>query len=236
MALIYMVLSNVVINIFSSPHTPYRGNISFIVNNIILSLSGIYTIILIFFVVDATYLSFGLTSPLIKKPTIWPDEAMKKIKVGLDIKKEDFAELLDVRFVTQLTENIGKMIYWPFIILAIMIASRFPYFDNWNFPLSLVILYAIPSIYLIICAINLQRTAKKVRAKALEYLNGRLFAARFGENENSRFALKLTRMIREIESMREGAFRPFYENPVIHVILGSGGAGLLALLKYIPLS
>lgn len=237
MALAYMVLSAAVIYIFGRPNTPFRGNVSFIVNQFIVILSGIYMVILTFFVVDATYLCLGrLTGPLIELHTEWPDEAIEDFEEDSEMKPEEFAELLDVRFVTKLTEDIGKMIYWPFIVLAVMVAARFPYFDNWNFPISLIITYAIPSIYLIICAIALQRTAKKVRAKALDYLSRRLFAARFGKNENRKRALKLTRMIREIESMREGAFRPFFENPVIHVILGSVGAGLLALLKYMPLS
>jgi len=236
MALLYILLSLGLIKIFGPPNTPFRGNVSFIVNNIILVLSGVYTIILIFFVIDATYLCLGLTGPLIKINTKWPVRAMEEAKDDPDIEREDFAELLDVRFVTKLTEDIGKMIYWPFIVLAVMVAARFPYFDNWNFPLSLIITYAIPSIYLIICAIALQHTAKRVRAKALDYLNEKLFEARFGKVENSKRDVKLTHIIREIESMREGAFRPFFENPVIHVILGSGGAGLLALLKYMPLS
>ena len=237
MALAYMVLSGAVIYIFGLPNTPFRGNISFKVNQYILMLSGIYMVILIFFVVDATYLCLGrLTGPLIKLHTVWPDDAMEDFKRDSDIEPKEFAELLDVRFVTNLTEDIGKMIYWPFIVLAVMVAARFPYFDNWNFPISLIITYALPSIYLIVCAIKLQRTAKRVRAKALDYLNERLFASRFGQDENRKRALKLTRLIREIESVHEGAFRPFFENPVIHVILGSGGAGLLALMKYMPLS
>ncbi len=237
MALAYMVLIIVVIYLFGLPNTPFRGNVSFMVDKFILILSGFYMVILIFFEVDATYLSLGrLTGPLIELHTEWPDGAMKKFKGDTDIEPRDFAELLDVRFVTRLTEDIGKMIYWPFIVLAVMVAARFPYFDNWSFPISLIIAYAIPSIYLIICALALQHTAKEIRAKALGYLNERLFSARFGKDENRKRALKLTRLIKEIESMREGAFRPFFENPVIHVILGSGGAGLLALLKYIPLS
>ncbi len=237
MALAYMVLSGVVVYIFGRPNTPFRGNVSFIANNIILALSSVYMIILIFFVVDATYLSLGrLTGPLIKLHTVWPDGAMEDFKEDAEIEPDDFSELLDVRFVTKLTEDIGKMIYWPFIVLAVMVAARFPYFDNWNFPISLIITYSIPSIYLIICAMKLQRTAKEVRAKALDYLRARLYAAQFGKNENEKRALKLTSLIAEIESMREGAFRPFFENPVIHVILGSGGAGLLTLLKYMPLS
>ena len=237
MALAYMVLSGAVVYIFGQPNTPFRGNVSFITNNIILALSSVYMIILIFFVVDATYLSLGrITGPLIKLHTVWPDDAFEDFKGDSEMENDDLAELLDVRFVTKLTEEIGKMIYWPFIVLAVMVAARFPYFDNWNFPISLIITYSIPSIYLIICAIELQRTAKEVRAKALDYLRGRLFAAQFGKNENEKRALKLTRLITEIESIREGAFRPFFENPVMHVILGSGGAGLLALLKYIPLS
>jgi hypothetical protein len=231
-----MLLSLGLIQIFGPPNTPYRGNVSFIVNNIVLVLSGVYMIILIFFVVDATYLCLGLAGPLIQINTHWPIKAIEEVKDDLDIERKDFAELLDVRFVTKLTEDIGSMIYWPFIVLAVMVAARFPYFDRWNFPVSLVIAYFVPSIYLIICAIVLQLTAKRVRAKALDYLNERLFAARFGKKENEKRALKLTHMIEEIESMREGAFRPFFENPVVHVILGSGGAGLLALLEYIPLS
>ncbi|MFX0198184.1 MAG: hypothetical protein ACFFCW_18865 [Candidatus Hodarchaeota archaeon] len=236
MALGYMVLSVVLINIFGLPNTPFRGNISFKASQYILSVSGIYLVILIFFVADASYISLSLTNSLIENRTLWPDKATKKIKEDPDIKLEDFAELLDVRFVTQLTEDIEKIIYWPLIVLVVMAIARHPYFDNWNFPISLIIAYAIASIYPIICAIKLQNNAKRVRAKALDYLNGRLFEARFGKNENRKLALKLTRMIREIESKREGAFRPFYENPVIHFIFGSGGMSLLALLKNMPLS
>lgn len=236
MALGYILLSIVLVYFFGLLNTPFRDYISFRVNMVITILSGIYMVILIFYVVDATYLCLQrLTDPLIHIHTKWPDKAKADFEEGPDIKAKDLAELLDVKFVTQLTEDIGKMIYWPFIVLAVMVAARFPYFDNWNFPLSLIIVYAIPSIYLIVCAVKLQRTAKEVRAKALDYLNEQRFAARLGENENKRRALKLTYIIRKIESMREGAFRPFYENPVIHVILGSGGASLLALLKYIPL-
>ncbi|MCP4608369.1 MAG: hypothetical protein GY845_06610 [Planctomycetes bacterium] len=232
----YMVLSCVVTYMFGQPNTPYRGDISFRVNLVILLLSGIYMVILIFFVGDATYLCLRrLTYPLIYIQTNWPDQAIKEIKGEVHIVQADFAELRDVQFVTQLTEDIGKMIYWPFIVLAVMVAARFPYFDRWNFPISLIILYVIPSIYLIVCAVKLQRTAKKVRAKALDYLNEQRFAARFGEDENRKRVIKLTYIIRKIESVHEGAFRPFYENPVIHVILGSGSAGLLALLKYLPL-
>lgn len=239
MALAYILLGLVFVTIFGIPNTPYRGKVSLIVNHIFLALSTFYMIILTFFAVDATYLCLRLAVPLIKINTKWPKNAMKEIKDDPDIKSKDFAELLDVRFVTKLTEDIGSMIYLPFIVLAVMVAARFPLFDNWNFPISLIITYAIPAIYLIICAIVLQRTAKKVRAKALDYLRGKLFAARFGtnvnRNRNRKRALKLTHIISEIESMHEGAFRPFYENPVIHVILGSGGAGLLALLNYIAL-
>lgn len=237
MALAYMVLSGAVVYIFGRPNTPFRGNVSFIVNNIILGLSSVYMVILIFFVVDATYLCLGrFTGPLIKLHTVWPDGAMEDFKGDSEMETDDFSELLDVRFVTKLTEDIGKMIYWPFIVLGVMVAARFPYFDNWNFPISLIITYSIPSIYLIICANKLQRTAKEVRAKALDYLRARLCTAQFGKNENEKRALKLTSLITEIESVHEGAFRPFFENPVIHVILGSGGAGLLALLRYMPLS
>jgi hypothetical protein len=229
--ILFWVLLFLLMELFDRPYVPARGSLSFVVDAVLAVLCVFSMLILLFFVVDSTMSCLNLTRPLIKHQTIWPRKKLAEFKNDSQLEPHEFADLLDVRFITKLTESVGKLIYYPFIIVAIMIAARARYFDNWNFPYSLIIVYAIPLTYLISCGIGLQRSAKKSRQKALDNLREKLFKARFGQAENRSRALKINRMIREIESIQEGAFRPFLQNPVIHVILGSGSAGLLALLR-----
>lgn len=230
---LFWFLLILLIMLFGRPNTPARGSLSFAVDALLALSCVISMLILLFFVVNSTKLCLDLTNSLIEQDTTWPENKLEEFKNDRDLETNEFADLLDVRFITKLTECVGKMIYYPFITVGILIAARARYFDNWSFPYSLILVYAIPLTYTISCAIGLQRTAKKSRQKALNKLRKKLFAARFGEKENKHRAVKINRMIREIESIKEGAFRPFLQNPVIHVILGSGSAVLLAILRLV---
>jgi hypothetical protein len=229
--ILFWFLLALLIMLFGRPNTPARGSLCFIVDALLAIFCVLFMLVLLFFVVNSTKLCLDLTNPLIERVTIWPWEKFEEFNNDSQLEPNEFADLLDVRFITKLTESVGKLIYYPFITVAIMIAARARYFDNWNFPYSLIFVYAIPLIYTISCTIGLQHAAKLSRQKALDNLRRKLFEARFGQTENRSRALKINRMIREIESIQKGAFRPFLQNPVIHVILGSGSAGLLAILK-----
>jgi hypothetical protein len=228
---LFWILLSLLIMLFGRPNVPARGSLSFAVDVVVAIFCVLFMFILLFFVVNSTKLCVDLTHRLIKHDTIWPRKKLEEFQNDSDLRPDEFADLLDVRFVTRLTESISKFIYYPFIVVGIMIAARARYFDNWDFPYSLILVYAVPLTYTICCAFVLQRTAKKSRQKALGNLHKKLFEARFSQSENSRRALKINRMIREIESIQKGAFRPFLQNPVFHVILGSGSAGLLAVLR-----
>ena len=228
---LFFILVFLFIMLFGRPDTPARGSLSFIVNTVLAVFSFFSMLVLLFFVVESTKSCLSLTHRLTDHHTIWPRKILAEFKDDSNLESDEFADLLDVRFITRLTESVGKLIYYPFIILAIMIAARTRYFDNWNFPYSLIFVYTVPLIYLISCAVGLQRSAKQARQKVLDNFREKLFEARFGPNENRHRALKINRLIREIESIQKGAFRPFMQNPVIHVLVGSGGAGLFAVLK-----
>jgi len=110
-----------------------------------------------------------------------------------------------------------------------MVVARVRFFDNWNWPISLVTLYVMASIYIISCAVRLQLAAWTARRTAIDKLQITLNKIKFSEPGRSE---QVEYLIEHIESLRKGAFRPFLENPVIHVLLGSGGAGLLILVRF----
>jgi hypothetical protein len=241
MTVTYVVLGILLVLILGLPHTPHRGNLSWIVDKVLLFFSVCSMIILVFFVVDATSLSVKFIRNLKGPHTIWPDESVehyrcKKSNEGHNDKQEDgIAEWLDIRFIASHTQAVGKLIYWPFIVLLIMFVARNPYFDNWDFPAFLIAIFLMNSGYALVCASILRREAEKTREIALDRLQKKLVEARAQCDECPIKHIEI--LIDEIKSVRQGAYSPFTENPVLHAILiPSGGVSLLTLLRFLPVS
>lgn len=257
MVLVYVLLALMLMLLLGFPNTPYRGKVSLCVNYILLILSVLLMMVLIFLVVDATRLSLKFIRGLKGPTTNWPDERTDPFKPNAEDQDEDsdsgsaqlpedsgtksnktlegLDEWLDIKFIAAHTEAVGKLIYYPFIILLIMFVARTPYFDNWDFPISLIIIFLLNSTYALVCAMRLRREAEKTRELAIKRLKKELVKAAAGRSTRSTEQIKA--MIEDVRSIQQGAYSPFSENPVVHAILiPSGGMSLLTLLRFLPLS
>jgi hypothetical protein len=144
------------------------------------------------------------------------------------------AEWDDVRFIARLTEAIGKVLYYPAILLVILLAGRFGYFDNWTIPVGAIVFCAVLAVYILVCAATLQIAGIRARRKALLVLRDKLSQAKLTKAPDGSEVKRLTYMIDHIEDLRTGAFRPLTENPIVHVMLiPSGSVGLLAVLNHL---
>jgi hypothetical protein len=234
--LLYLALGITLMFTFGFPNWPGRGHPSLVVDRILLVLAVPSMLLLMFFVVDATQLCARFIK-ILKEPTNWSgtnimkrlekaereelkksqpketqNEQMKQeLERRLESMREDFDEWLDIKLIAHRTEAVGKLIYYPFIILLIMLVARSPLFDNWNWPIGLILVLAIYATFALYCAIRMRRSAENARTQAIARLQTNL-------------------VLVEIRSMKQGAFSPFSENPVIGAILiPSGGVTLLAL-------
>jgi hypothetical protein len=243
MSITYFLLALSLMPIVGPPNRPYRGVVSRNVDILLLIFSVFFMMFLIFFVLDAIQQSRKFIRKLKKYVTCWPEKIVERFKVkentGLKetkgLKETDgLAEWLDIKFIAYHTEAVGKLIYYPFIVLLIMFLARNRYFDNWDFPILLIIIFLANFTYALVCAILLRRVAEQSRRVALDGLQEKLVhSTGAGLQDRTK---QLETMIKEINSLQKGAFSSFMGNPVMHVLLGSGGAGLLALMKYMPLS
>lgn len=257
MSLAYIGLAFALMWILGQPKAPYRGNVSFIVNWILLFSSGVSMIILIFFVVDATKLSINFVRNLKNPITIWPEKLINSFsfkekntkksstKTGRGAKfsedslghihKKALAEWLDIKFIASHTEAVGKLIYYPFFILLIMFVARSRYFDNWDLPILLIIIYLLNATFALCCGCMLRREAEKTRNIAMSRLGEYLVTAKAACDDCC--SKQIETMMEQVKSIRQGAYSPFTENPVLHAILiPSGGLSLLTLLRFISLS
>ena len=230
--LLFAVLLFVLCWYFGRPNTPHRGRVSWTVDAILALFCVFSMVFLMFFVVDATRLCLQPIHAMIRHRN-WPKELINKYKKNSAIEPRDVEHWLDVQFIAQLTESVGKLIYYPFIITGIMIAARWRYFDNWDWPVPLITVYMMCSVYMISCAVRLQLAAKEARRKAIDELQTTLDGIRFVEPKRSE---QIDYLIGRINSLRQGAFQPFLENPVVHVLIPSGGISLFTLLRFLPAS
>src|SRR5262249_8108688 len=85
------------------------------------------------------------------------------------------------------------------------------------------------------CAIALRLSAEALRARALRRLNDRIMAVRQSQ-DGERLAGQLELLSRRIEELRDGAFTPFSQQPLVRtMLLPLGSFGGTALLEYLLL-
>lgn len=231
---LYAMIMFLLIN--RQPQSPYRGPISQIFDQATLLSSGVLLIFMTFFVVDATRLCIRFID-MLKQPTQWPMELLKKN--GFRRNRQDagaaadseygqeYDEWLDIKLIAARTKAVGKLIYYPFIIAFILVVARSRFFDNWHWPVMYVVIFCINLGISVLCGLKMRHCAERARETTLKTLQHYLICA-----DDKARSDRIRQMIEEIKSIKEGAFSPFSENPVIGaVLLPSGGVTLLALLE-----
>jgi hypothetical protein len=132
----------------------------------------------------------------------------------------------EIFFVAQRTQVVAPLIWYPLIVLTLMIVARLSVFDNWTWPASLLLIASITAAWALGSAISLRRAAEQLRETALNDL--RRFRLLGQESEVKRQTFD--ELIAEIRGLKTGAFAPLGDQPFIRaVLLPGGGLGLLAV-------
>ena len=142
---------------------------------------------------------------------------------------------MDIDLIAKRTEVVGTLIYYPFVLISLLIVSRLSVFDNWTWPVPLLIVIGLNGSYAAWSAFSLRKTAEKARREALRNLNDLLVARTaegYGDGAEAKTARETISMIRAEE---RGAFAAISRHPLIGaLLLPSGGAGIWALTQYLP--
>ena len=196
------------------------------------------SIFLLFFVIDAMIVNRRFIDRIMAADVAWPASLVER---WCEATSEDARlcarRFLAVRLVAERTSVVIDLIYYPFVVLLLMIFSRVHYFDNWDWPLGLLAVLGLNAAGAVFAGFTLRSAAENGRRRALAELSEKLFAAAVGRSgdpaERDREALEFG--IEAIERRKDGAFSSFAENPVLRaLLLPSGGFGLIALAQLFP--
>ena len=133
-----------------------------------------------------------------------------------------------MRLIVDRTRIVNRRILYPFIALFIMIGSRSHYFDNWDFPPALIVVLTAHSLVALASASLLYMVAVKARKRVLDELDsGSKSPSIHGLMQDYR-SDRVRKVIEDISSIQQGAFVPFYQQPVVQATL----VAALAFLQY----
>jgi hypothetical protein len=232
---VYCGLCYLVLSLFGgAPDSPARGSFARAWDTRIMYVSAFLSIALLVFVLDATYLNKRFIELLMCTETHWPhgvfDDYFKDWNLSLEL-----TDYLDIHLIALRTKVIGDIIYYPFVIFFLMIIGRSSLFDDWEWPLGVILFFAANMLCAISVALMLRGAAEEARSSALKKMRDgwlKLIAKKEKEKADT-----MAELIKEVESEKRGAFSLLSQYPVLAAILmPSGSIGAWAILEYVAKS
>ena len=220
---------------FGNPPVPARGYVSLVAYHVVTGALVLATWFLIFSVADTTLLTWRVVKAFRTETGVWPEKTLQQFSDRLGLPADVVDDWIDLVFVSKRTKCITTFIYYPFLIVALLVVSRSRLFANYGVSVPDIITMAIGILIVSGCAVALRLSAEALRAKARRQLNDRIMEARKSA-DGERLAGQLELMLRRVEELRDGAFSPFSQQPVVRaMLLPLGSFGGTALLEYLLL-
>ena len=212
------------------PTTPCRGETCFHWDKGILFLSVVTMWLLVFFVVYATRLCARMVDWVLQNGVEWPTRNTAREPWFHSARNDSLANIQQsLRFCGQLTEVVGTLIYYPFIVVLVMIVSRSSFFDDWDLPISLLIVIGSNIGLAIFSAFHFRQTAENARGRVLNNLSSML-----STNSGSRGKAQVQKVISDVQNFKKGSFCPFAEQPILKAFaIPSGGYFLMIFIEYL---
>ncbi len=214
---------------------PCRGRLSCAIDSV-MTLSSVGLVVLLNLAVfDAVMLCRRWIGWLTASTGGWSDQVQEEYlrEYGLgQAQKAEFGKLkylAVIDLIAQRTGVVNRLIRYPFIALLIMVAARNDYFDIWNYPLLLILSWSLNVALALLGAFLLYQSASKAKAAMLAGLSRQMVQALGTGKDHDVRVKQIQYVIDEVEANEQGAFVPFYQQPVIESSL----YGVVALLQYL---
>jgi hypothetical protein len=225
-----------------TPASPTRGPISSWVDLVLLLSVVLVYVFLAFFVADAVRVCKAFVRHLASGRSKWSNETVARFTRDMAEASDKplpeklstsnyLRDYIDMRLIAERTEAIGGLIYYPFVILLLIICARSAIFDNWDWTTSLLVMLGVTAALIVLSAYSLRLAAEQARDIALRRLNSELLRAIAREDATAKALLET--VIAAVRGVTEGAYRPFTQQPIVRALLiPFGGYGGLAIIEY----
>ena len=212
------------------PANPARGSLAPQVYACVTVIDVFATLFLMFVVIDAALFSRAFIRVLTAIRSDWPPQTVRLFTHTLKLPEPYLDDWIDMEFMARRTEQIMKLCYFPFIMLALLLITRNSIFANMPQHLPSLITAAIGALLIGGSVYALRRSAETAREIARQKLTTKLIAEK-GSNEKR--AAQVEVLLAGIDNLRVGAFAPWSSQPIVKAfilpLLTYGGTMLLQI-------
>ena len=236
----YVVFSVTFILEFGGLLPPVRGFFTFHVYLIGFWLTLFGFFMLVFLFANEVQRCRNLAHQLTAGQLDWDARTIEKFGrqqgAAADWPRNGLAPWIGIQLLAKRTMWVEKIVYFPFVILLLLIIERSAWFDNWRLAPSISVVLGSAVLLLITCVLLMRRSIRAARETALEAMRGILrtaLAQDTGEGNKAGNVELLRLLIAEVETERRGAFCPLSSDPILKALLMAlGGYGSLFSLDY----
>ncbi len=222
--LLLLVATLIIFSTGEPPNVPYRGSAAEAAHWYSLILSILSFLFLLAFVIDSTVRTRCLARRLgDSKRTQWPHRTVVKwFPEATPTQPEPVRQYqddwLDIQLIAARTTVVGGFIYYPFLILSLMILARSSFIDNWQIPIGLAGVFVFYLLLALTCALLLRSAAERARRHALEHITQELVKA-LGDATRKQEVEQMKLMKDAILAEHRGAFSSFLHQPWLKAVL-----------------
>ncbi|WP_347986014.1 hypothetical protein [Methylomonas sp. AM2-LC] len=213
--LIIATFSIILIKGFGSLNIPFRGELSFDINALMMMVLLITFILALVLVITRTqtiirYIEDNIeTAPrhihLLKF-------CCQQFSQQLNIPATQLSEWAKIRLISELAVEVNQLIFYPLIVVALHVFSRMSYFDHWNTPPGLLLALALCFGYLFYCDFRLKSVAEEAEKETIKKMKRRLM--RSDGRQDSALSTQLKTLIERAEIYAALAYKPFLQRPI----------------------
>ena len=180
---VYVVLIFSIFAAFPStrPFLPIRGD-ALLGSYLLLTFAVLATLFVTFLVVDATTINCLFIRDLNCLPSNWhlSDSSLVNTKFKFlnhlaVLKEEDCADYLDIQYIARSSNTVNRLVYFPFILIALMVAWNWPETDGYALTTMLIVGFVLNALWAAYCAFRLPIEARAARDASLRRLRDKLF-------------------------------------------------------------
>lgn len=236
--IVAFALAWLLLELFGFPYVPCRGEACAKINYASTVLSSIATLVLIFYVIDATRICLKWVDCIAMGKVRWSDDTRLTIAKERGVSEKNLDEWLGIELIAERTALLGKFIYFPFIIMLLLGFARHTYLDNWDFSAALIIIFTLSATLIFFNSMLLRRSAEAAKRQAIERLEMKLIGLPDQTPDERKEKRQIEWTIAAIKNNHRGAFLPFTQHPVFGaaIALPSGAYGIVLLLEYLATS
>lgn len=197
-----------------------------------ISLASLFAMqFLILWTADALLLSRSFILTLGRDRPAWPAAALQKERNALGLDQERATLWLNLRLIGRRTDGVAVLVWYPSFVIATttiaLLTIQFREFQFANNPIALVA----GALFVIASAIALRSAAEAFRRGTRDRLeDDRLREQKAGGGS----AAQLDSLLNRVDALREGAFAPYSEQPIVRAVLVPAATyGATVALEYL---